>query len=246
MTPPRIALVCYHLEPGRVARWRTGSFAVPEPYVAAVRRAGAWPVLLPPGDLAGPGAEPGAMLEPFDGLLLVGGGDLEPRRYGGSTREEIYGVEPERDETEVELVLAADRAGVPTLAICRGAQVVNVAYGGTLHQHLPELDGLAPHGTPGGGEPLTHDVRVAPASRIRRATRSEHLACSSHHHQGIDRIGKGLVPTAWTDDELVEAVERERGWVVAVQWHPEDTAGRDLLQQALFDELVREAGQRSR
>jgi putative glutamine amidotransferase len=138
-------------------------------------------------------------------------------------------------------VLAADRASLPTLAICRGAQSVNVAFGGTLHQHLPELEGLIPHGTPGGGEATVHDVRIAPASRIRRATRAEVLSCSSHHHQGIDRLGAGLVPTAWSEDSLVEGLERERGWLVSVQWHPEDTAANDEAQQALFDELVRHA-----
>jgi putative glutamine amidotransferase len=242
MTPPRIAIVAYHLLPGRVARWNDAAYAVPEAYVSAVRRAGGWPLLVPPGDLPSPGIDPAAILGPFDGLLLVGGGDVDPRRYDGAARDEVYGVEPDRDEAEIELVLAADRHSIPTLGICRGAQVVNVAFGGTLHGHLPDLEGIAAHGTPGGGSAVVHEVRVAPASRVRRATRSERLSCSSHHHQGIDRLGAGLVPTAWAPDDLVEAVERERGWTVAVQWHPEDSAARDAAQQALFDELVRQAG----
>jgi GMP synthase-like glutamine amidotransferase len=139
------------------------------------------------------------------------------------------------------LVLAADRAGLPTLAICRGAQLVNVAFGGSLHAHLPEVDGLVEHGVPGGGEPVEHEVRVAPASRLRRATRAERLRCASAHHQGIDRLGPGLLATAWTSDDLVEGIERGRGWMVGVQWHPELTAGDDPAQQALFDEFARHA-----
>jgi putative glutamine amidotransferase len=239
---PRIAVVAYHLAPGRVQRWATGSYAVPENYVDGVRRAGALPVLIPPGDLPRPGVDAAMMLAPFDGLLLVGGGDLEPRRYGGAAGPDIYGVERDRDEAEVELVLAADRAGVPTLAICRGAQLLNVAFGGSLHPHLPALDGLVDHGVPGGGQPVEHEVRVAPASRIRRATRSERVRCASSHHQGIDRLGSGILATAWTSDDLVEGIERGRGWTVGVQWHPEITAADDPDQQALFDELIRQAG----
>jgi putative glutamine amidotransferase len=240
MNSPRIAIVAQHLAPGRVERWSTGAYAAPESYIRAVRQAGGRPVLLPPGEISAD-VDPADLLASFDGLLLIGGGDIEPRRYGASARKEIYGVEPDRDEDEIELVLAADRGSLPTLAICRGAQAVNIAFGGTLHQHLPELEGLIPHGTPGGGKPVVHDVRIAPASRIRRATRAEGLACSSHHHQGIDRLGAGLVPTAWSEDSLVEGLERERGWLVGIQWHPEDTAANDDAQQALFDELVRHA-----
>ncbi len=231
VSAPLVAIPAYHLAPGRVARWESGTFAVPDPYVDALRRAGLRPVLVPaPGD-----APPEEILEPFDGLVLIGGGDVEPSRYGAEPNAELYGLEPERDELEIGLLHAADRMDVPTLAICRGTQVLNVAFGGTLIQHLPDVEGLVAHGVPAGGAPITHDVKAEPGSRLAEACGDGPLACSSHHHQGLDRLGDGLVPVAWTEDGLVEGVERGRGWMVGVQWHPEDTADRDPAQQALFD-----------
>jgi putative glutamine amidotransferase len=120
-------------------------------------------------------------------------------------------------------------------------QVLNVAFGGSLILHLPDDDRFMPHGTPSGADGLVHDVKVAASSRTAEATGAEVVSCSSHHHQGIDRLGSGLVATGWSEDGLVEAVERERGWLVGVQWHPEDTAADDPAQQGLFDELVRRA-----
>ncbi len=237
MTGPVVAIPAYRLPEGRVTRWERAAYAVPEPYVEAARRAGMRPVLLPAPD----DAPPEEALEPFQGLLLIGGGDVQPTRYGAEPHAELYGLEPDRDELEIGLLRAADRMELPTLAICRGAQVVNVAFGGTLIQHLPDVEGLAAHGTPGGGAPVMHDVEIAPGSRLSEACGDGVLACSSHHHQAIDRLGEGLVPVAWTADGLVEAVEREGGWMVAVQWHPEDTADRDPAQQALFDAFAERA-----
>jgi putative glutamine amidotransferase len=226
MSKPEIALVAYHLRPGRVSMWMVGGYGVPENYVDAVRRAGARATLILPGD----DRTPGDLLDRFDGLLLVGGGDVEPGRYGRQAVETIYGVEPDRDAFEIDLLREADRRSMPTLCICRGMQVLNVAFGGTLVQHLPDDDRFMPHGTP-----------LAPGSRIAAAASSEVVTCSSHHHQGVDRLGDGLVATGWSEDGLVEAIERESGWMVGPQWHPEDTAERDPAQQGLFDELVRRA-----
>lgn len=238
---PLIAIPTYHLDTGRVSRWDQAAYAVPSLYVDAVRRAGARPALVTAPDFG----DPRELLAPFDGLLLLGGGDVEPRRYGAAAGPALYGLEPDRDELELDLVLTADLLRMPTLAICRGFQVANVAFGGTLHPHLPALEGLIEHGVPGGGEPVMHDVRVAPASRLRRATRAEALSSSSHHHQGVDRLGTGFVATGWTSDGLVEAFEREAGWMIGVQWHPEETAEHDEAQQALFNELVRESLERA-
>jgi putative glutamine amidotransferase len=238
---PLIALVSYHLDAGRVTHWDDGAYAVPDLYVDAVRRAGGRPVLLPgPDDVA-----PDEILERFDALLLVGGGDVDPARYGaGERHRDVYGVDPERDELEIDLLRAADRSEVPTLAICRGIQVMNVAFGGTLHQHLPDVSGFEHHRLP-SGEPFVHDVKVSEGTRLAQASGSVALRCWSAHHQGVDEVGEGLAPVGWSDDGLVEALERDRGWMLAVQWHPERTAADDPTQQALFDALVVAVGRRS-
>lgn len=129
-----VAIPTYHLDEGRVLRWRTGGFGVPEGYVLALQRAGLWPVLVP-----GPSpGNPEDFLASFAGLLLAGGGDVDPGCYGADPHPQVYGIDSDRDDVELALVSAALRLGVPTLAICRGMHVVNVACGGTLVQHLPE------------------------------------------------------------------------------------------------------------
>lgn len=234
---PEVALVAYHLRPGRVSYWQVGGYGVPENYVDAVRRAGGRATLVLPGD----DREPGELLDRFAGLVLVGGGDVEPRRYGAERHDALYGLEPDRDELEIALLLEADRGSVPTLCICRGMQVMNVAFGGTLIQHLPDDDRFSAHGMPSGEEAIYHEVKLAPGSRIADAAGTEVIWCSSHHHQGADRIADGIVPTGWSEDGLVEAIEREVGWMVGAQWHPEDSAANDPVQQGLFDALVRRA-----
>jgi putative glutamine amidotransferase len=238
---PSIAVVGYHLDERRVPRWPHGGYGVPAPYVDALRRAGARTAIIPPGE------EPEGLLEKFDGLLLVGGGDVEPERYGGDRdATHVYGVEPDRDALEIELLHAADRAAVPTLCVCRGMQVMNVAFGGTLHPHLPDVEGLIEHGVPVENATTMHDVVPEPGSRLSAMTKSGPLSCASHHHQGVDRVGDGLAVTGRSDDGLVEAIERivadqhddNQTWMVGVQWHPEETAQTDPAQQSLFDALV--------
>lgn len=236
-----MAVPSYHLALGRVTRWDRGAYAVPDSYVEAVRRAGGRPVLLPAPDDAGP-AE---ILDPFDALLLVGGGDVDPARYGARERHaDVYGVDPLRDQLEIDLIRHADLAQVPTLAICRGIQILNVAFGGTLYQHLPDVPRLEQHRHPAGHSSV-HEVKVAEGTRLGDAGGSVALRCLSAHHQGVDELGEGLVAVGWSGDGLVEALERERGWMVAVQWHPEETAAEDPVQQSLFHALVAEARRRS-
>ena len=240
---PLIAVVGYHLAPGRVTRWPDGGYGVPAPYLDALRRADARILIVSPGETN----DPEEILAPFDGLLLVGGGDAEPGRYGAQPDvEHNYGVETDRDQLEIALIHEAGRIRLPTLAICRGMQIMNVAFGGTLHQHLPDMPGMLEHGVPVADTISTHDVTPLPGSRLSATTKSGVLVCSSHHHQGVDRLGVDLVPTGHSPDGLVEAIELgvndpddvEASWMVGVQWHPEDTAAKDPVQQALFDALA--------
>jgi putative glutamine amidotransferase len=240
---PLVAVVAYHLADDRVARWPRGGFGVPAPYVERVRAAGGSTAIVAPG-------EPGdarEVLAPFDGLLLVGGGDVEPRRYGAEAGATLYGTEPDRDGFELDLLRAARETGTPALCICRGMQVLNVAHGGTLHQHLPDLPGLLPHGVPVDDTEALHDVEVVAGTLLQGAAGTGTLACSSHHHQGVDTVGTGLRVSGRSADGLVEAIEIDDGvgWVLGVQWHPEDTAADDPAQQRLFGELVRRAGRRA-
>lgn len=239
---PLIAIVAYHLADDRVARWPEGGYGVPKPYLDALRRAGARTAILAPGEAG----TPEEILEGFDGLLLVGGGDIEPRRYGAAAAAHLYGVEPDRDELEITLLQEADRLAVPTLCICRGMQVMNVAFGGTLHQHLPDVPDLIEHGVPVEGTQTIHDVEPVPGSRLAAVTKSGPLAVASHHHQGVDELGGGLAVTGRSDDGLIEAIERvvpdredtRAAWMLGVQWHPEETAEADPAQQSLFDALA--------
>ena len=239
MAAPLIGILGYRLAPGRVSLWPWGGFAVPEGYVHAVLRAGGVPAIVPPNALENTSA--GALAARFDGIILAGGGDVEPQRYGTEPGGSLYGMDAVRDAFELEVVRAAAAMDVPTLAICRGFQVTNVAFGGTLHQHLPDIPGAGRHGIPPADEAVLHEVAVAPGSRLRAVTGGASLKGLSHHHQGLDRLGDGLVAVGTTDDGLVEAIERP-GWrMVGVQWHPEETAAEDRQQQALFDALISDA-----
>jgi putative glutamine amidotransferase len=237
VTAPLVAIPTYHLGPGRVGNW-DGAYALPEPYVAALRRAGARTALLPPGEPT-PAEE---LLARFDGLLLAGGGDIEPARYGSGDHPAQYGTDPDRDQLELELARAAVRIGLPTLGICRGVQLLNVAFGGTLVQHLPELPGLIEHRN--DPKQARHGLRVEPGSRLAAALGRVQAEGLSHHHQGLDRIGEGFRPVAWAPDGLVEGIERDQDWTVGVLWHPESTAHADPTQHRLLRAFVDQAARR--
>lgn len=238
MGRPLVALPAYPIQAGRIDGWSDSGIAIPEPYVAALQRAGAQEAVLRPVELSA--ADAAEVLEPFAGLLLAGGGDVVPAHYGQERHERTYGTIPVRDDFELALCAAAIARGMPILAICRGTQVLNVQRGGTLAQHI--ADDLTGHGKPGveGGQEV-HDVDLDPGSRVADAMAVAVAACSCHHHQAIDELGDGLVVTARSPDGVVETIELAGdAWVVGVQWHPEDTAATDPVQQRLFDTFVAE------
>jgi putative glutamine amidotransferase len=209
-------------------------YVLPVEYIAAVRRAGGIPLLLPSGE---PQIE--ELLKLLDGLILSGGGDIDPTHYGSDGHPAIYLVDGPRDTMELVLAQAAAQRDLPTLGVCRGAQLINVALGGTLVEHLPdELDNTIAHRQePRGAVP--HPVMIAPGSHLARVLGEHAVVGASWHHQAIRTVAPGLVVTARAADGTIEAVELPgHRWLLAVQWHPEMTAAEDPVQQRLFEALV--------
>jgi len=240
---PLIAVPAYPIKAGRVRGWVHAGVGVPAPYIESLGRAGAQEAILMPVPIDAGGAE--ELLGRFDGLLLVGGGDLEPASYGQTAVEQIYGVAAERDGFELALARAALDTGMPLLAICRGHQVLNVLLGGSLDQHITDRPGTVGHGRPLAEDPKElHDVDLVPGSRVATAMGVTRPVCWSQHHQAVDRLGAGLRVTGTAADGVIEAVEPDGdAWVVGVQWHPEATAATDPDQQRLFDAFVEEVRQ---
>jgi putative glutamine amidotransferase len=208
-------------------------------YLDAIRRAGGQEAALLEAPITDDEAD--EIVRRFDGLVLIGGADVDPALYGQEPHADTYGVQHDVDAFDLALARAAVRNGTPTLAICRGVQVLNVALGGTLIQHLPDIDGRDEH-----RNGVIHEVDLKPGTLVADAMGTARPLCSSFHHQAIDRLAPGLVETGWADDGTIEAVEAEsHSWLVGVQWHPEDTAADDEHQQALFDALVQQAEKRS-
>ena len=236
--PPLVAVPGRHLAADRVQGWRRDGVGVPRRYLDALHRAGAAEAVLLPVPLTP--AEATTRLAPFDGLLLPGGGDVDPACFGAERHPEVYAVQPDSDAFELALARAALDTGTPILAVCRGLQVLNVALGGTLVQHISGKPGVGDHGYPNVGGSMNH-VRVEAGTKLADALGATDVDGCCHHHQAIDRLGGGLRAVAWSDDGLVEGAELESGWVVGVQWHPEDTAADDPTQQRLFDAFVAQA-----
>ena len=226
---PVIGITAY-AEQARWGVWEAPAALIPLSYVSAVERAGGRPLLVPPSEN---GIE--ETLAVLDGLLFSGGSDIDPDTYGAEAHPETNGVRPERDQAELALLEAALARDMPVLAVCRGSQVLNIALGGDLVQHLPEVVGHERHKhTPGVF--ADHDVEVLPGTKL-HALVGDHAPVKSHHHQGYGRIGEGLREAARAEDGTVEAIEDPgRRFALGVLWHPE--AGEDA---ALFEALVEEA-----
>lgn len=215
--------ICTALERAQWSVWDQHAALLPTSYLDEVRRAGGMPVMLPPDPQLT--AAPDEALDLVDGLLLAGGADVDPASYGAEPHPATVDPVPERDAFEIAMARRAIERAIPLLGICRGMQILNVAFGGTLHQHLPERFGHHEHlKARGSFDGADHKVRLQPGSLAARAAGELLHATKSHHHQGVDRIGEGLVVTGTAaPDGLPEALEMPDapGFVLGVQWHPE-------------------------
>jgi putative glutamine amidotransferase len=225
---PLIALPMRYTE--TADSWRVAAHAVGLTYLQAIVRAGGSPVAVPPlGDTI---ADLEILLSRFDGICLPGGPDLNPNRYTtDEAHPTVYGVDDAHDELDLAMAAAAVNLNVPLLAICRGHQVLNVALGGTLVQHIGDEEAERHRFK-------MHPVQLDGSSRASRSMGSTMPIGHSVHHQAIDQVGANLDVVGHADDGMIEAVEMAGRWLVSVQWHPEDTASDDAEQQRLFDAFV--------
>ena len=229
MSRPLIGITTY-VEPASWGHWHLDAALIPYDYVRGVEQAGGRALLVPPSTDA---VE--ETLEALHGLVLSGGADVDPETYGAEPHAETSGTRPERDAGELALLQAALARDMPVLAVCRGFQIMNVARGGDLVQHLPEVVGHEQHRAVKGVY-SDHDVRIDDDSRLGTVLDGR-APVKSHHHQGVGNVGEGLREVAWADDGTVEGLEDPgRRFALGVLWHPE--AGED---KRLFEALVAEA-----
>ena len=217
--PRPVIGVCAAIEQARYGPWDEVVVFLPQSYTDAVRSAGGVAVLLAPD----PAAEaPGELLDRLDALVLAGGSDVDPGCYEADPHPRTARTRPERDRFEFALARETLERGLPLLGICRGMQVLNVARGGTLVQHLPDVLGDDRHLT-APGVWAEHGVRLQRDSLAARAAGAEHVSVATHHHQGVGELGDGLVATGWSEqDEIIEAIEFPRAdFALGVLWHPE-------------------------
>ena len=229
--------VCTYLETIRWGAWEDRAAMIPEGYVAAVQRAGGLAVLLPPDPAAT--EDPDTVLDLIDGLILAGGVDVDPAAYGESAHEATDAPDELRDAFELALARRALERDMPLLGICRGMQVMNVAAGGTLHQHLPDIVGHTDHRTR-VGQFDDHEVVLDDGSLAARAAGEQVHPAKSHHHQGVDALAEGFVVTGRSRiDDLPEAIEApERRYALGVQWHPEADETSRLIASLVEESRV--------
>jgi putative glutamine amidotransferase len=222
--------ICAAIERARWGAWDQDAALLPLTYVQAVQRAGAVALMLPPDDALVD--DPEELIALLDGLLLAGGSDIDPSSYGAERHPETVDTVPERDVFEIALTRAAIERDIPVLGICRGCQLINVARGGTLLQHLPDHLGHEEHRRVlGSFDGADHDVQLADGSLAALAADEVAHATKSHHHQGIERLGEGLVVTGFSVlDELPEAIESPGSrFLLGVQWHPEADPASNVI-----------------
>jgi len=243
-TAPLVGVTTY-LEQAQQGVWNVRAAFLPEQYLTGVTSSGGIAILLPPQN---PDAADAAIAG-LDGLILTGGADVAPELYGAQRHPLTDPARVDRDAWELALFRAAERRRMPVLAICRGLQLVNVARGGTLQQHLPESLGTERYRL-GGGVFADNAVQVSDDTALAGVLGAGEVRVHSYHHQGIDRLGEGLVAAARSDDGLVQAfVDTSAGHVVGIQWHPEENAEdrrlfADLVAQARAFAETREEGAR--
>jgi putative glutamine amidotransferase len=214
--------ICTSLERARWSFWDQRAALLPFGYITAIQRAQALALMIPPDPRLA--QAPDELLDRIDGLILAGGADIDPSAYQAERHPATGGTVPERDRAELGLARRAVQLDMPVLGICRGMQVLNIALGGTLCQHVPDLVGHGEHRRhPGSFEGAEHDVALEPGSLAARAAGETTHGAKSHHHQGVEAIGDGLVVTGTSAlDQLPEAIEAPaRRFVLGVQWHPE-------------------------
>lgn len=235
MTKPRIAVTVWKRSLPTFWDPHTPLYALADQYIEALRAAGGVPLLVAHPDQE----DADTILDVVDGLIVTGGGDIDPSSYGAATEEHTRDVNVRADIAEISLLQGAHRRSLPTLGICRGMQILNVALGGTMRQHITTPDG--PH-RPEPTDPDQvkrhgHDITLEPGSRLARLYGTGRRFVNSYHHQAVDRVAEGLRVTARAPDGIVEALEATGGWdCLGVQWHPEKTL--DGSDQVLFDAFV--------
>ncbi|MCO5312976.1 MAG: gamma-glutamyl-gamma-aminobutyrate hydrolase family protein [Microthrixaceae bacterium] len=253
---PVIAVTCQRREPGTVFKLEPGVVVISD-YLDAIWRAGGLPVpVYPPMDSVDDAVDAAReVIAQCDGVVAIGGLDVDPARYGQAAHETTMPAPPDQEAFELALIDAALDTATPLLAICRGLQLLNVALGGSLHQHITGAEGWQQHGVPNGGGGSTNDYHVEPGSLIASVVDGSTISGRCHHHQAVDRVAESLTVTGRTADGCVEAMELAdpanstrsaaghdtggaRPWLLAVQWHPEETASKDPANQALFDAVV--------
>ena len=221
--------ICAAVERARWASWDVVVAMAPQTYATAVQAAGGIAAILPPDPAVT--AEPALLLDRIDALLLAGGSDIDPAVYGAEPAPETAGQRIERDEFELALLRRALERDMPALGICRGMQMLNVACGGTIDQHVPDKLGGHERHREVPGTFSSHEVEIEPGSLAARAIASDRTAVKSHHHQGVERLGEGLnVSGRSADDALIEAIEIPgRGYALGVLWHPEEDAESNVI-----------------